>query len=346
MSENTELQELLAKPSGRTNRQPPAQPGETSIKGSGMKDIREHCQWEVLPNGVFIATGTTKPKLEPGAYTVGLTDDGRAVFVQKRILTDTLIDLGESNSLKVIEGIRKFWRMKDKYEARGILFKRGVLLWGPAGSGKTATVALLVEDLIEMGGIVLLVQNPDVATRALPILRRVEPVRPLIVILEDVEEIIGAHGEHNLLALLDGEHQTDNVVNIATTNYPEQLGARIVNRPSRFDEVVKIGFPSAIAREQYLVHLLGADVTKYPLAQWVKHTEGMSVAHLKELVVAVTCLEQPYDVVIERLKSMKTAPKSAMYEGHVGFGAPEAANSAARGSGSAWTVETLVKRAK
>lgn len=220
-----------------------------------------------------------------------------------------------------------------------MLFKRGILMWGPAGSGKTATLSILVQDLINQGGIVLLVQSPKSATIALPVLRKIEPERPLIIVLEDVEEIISTVGEHDLLALLDGEHQTDNVCNIATTNYPENLGPRIVNRPSRFDEVIKIGFPTADMREQYLWHALRHKPEgKYPVAKWVKETQGMSIAHLKELVIAVTCLDQPYESVIERLKGMSTAPKSKMYEGPIGFGGENAkAAIQAMQSGGAWT---------
>lgn len=326
-NDHDELQQLLAnaKAAGRIPTQPKS-PVETPSVKDEHRDIMEHCQWEVLPNGVFIATGTTKPKLVPGAYTVGLTESGRPLFISKKILTDTLIDLGDSNSARVVSGIKNFWTKGKRYAEKGLVYKRGVLLWGPAGSGKTATLAMLVESLIDMGGIVLLVQNPAFATKALPILRHIEPDRPLIVVLEDIEEIINNYGEHELLALLDGEHQTDNVVNLATTNYPENLGARIVNRPSRFDEVWKIGMPSSDARHAYLVHILGEDVTKYPVASWVRKTEGMSIAHLKELVVAVTCLDQDQESVIERLSKMKNAPRSTMYDKEVGFLGPTTAS--------------------
>jgi SpoVK/Ycf46/Vps4 family AAA+-type ATPase len=266
-----------------------------------------------------MATGNTKPHLTPGAYTLQVTDSGRVLFVSKRILTDSLVDLGDSNASRVIEGVRLFWTRKARYQAKGILYKRGVLLWGPPGSGKTATLSMLVDELVESGGIVLLVQLPAIATRALPVLRKIEPERPLIVVLEDIEEIVQNYGEHDLLALLDGEHQTDNVVNLATTNYPENLGSRIINRPSRFDEVHKIGMPSNEMRYNYLVHALGDEVEKFPVAKWVKDTNGLSVAHLKELVVAVTCLDQGYEAVLDRLKNMRYTPKSQMYDNAVGF---------------------------
>lgn len=318
-NEMTELQEILESAPSRT-RVTRDEPGSIPQEGEGRKIPSEHTQWVVLPNGTYAAAGPTVEHLPVGAYCLEATQAG-LFFVVKKILTDTLIDLGNSNSLRVIEGIKLFWKRKQRFIDRGILYKRGILMWGPPGSGKTATLALLVEDLIAQGGIVVLVQHPSLAVQALRHLRKIEPERPLIVVLEDVEEIINAHGEHDLLALLDGEHQTDNVVNIATTNYPELLGARIINRPSRFDEVVKIGMPSAGMREQYLWHLLDGEVEKHPVAQWVRQTEGMSIAHLKELVVAVTCLEQPYEEVIARLKTMKSTPKSTMYEqGDIGFG--------------------------
>ena len=60
----------------------------------------------------------------------------------------------------------------------------------------------------------------------------------------------------------------------------------------------------------------------------------MSIAHLKELVVAITCLDQEYVQVIQRLKGMKTSPKSKMYEGAVGFVLENAAKMAASQAGA------------
>lgn len=318
--ETAELQELLAKPMPSLTRVTKGDKGEVPASNKPQSEA-DYVQWVVLPNGRFAAAGASAGELPVGAYVIQSTPDG-IFFESKTLLTDTLIDLGNSNSLRVIEGIKLFWKRRERFLQRGILYKRGILMWGPPGSGKTATLALLVEDLIRQGGIVLLVQHPALAVQGLRQLRKIEPTRPLIVVLEDVEEIISSFGEHDLLALLDGEHQTDNVVNIATTNYPEHLGARIINRPSRFDEVVKIGMPSAEMREAYLHHVLRTEREEYPIGLWVEDTEGMSIAHLKELVVAVTCLEQPYEEVISRLKTMKTTPRSSMYDGSIGFASP------------------------
>lgn len=287
--------------------------------GRQPESIEAHTQWAIEPNDTFIAVGSTAKKLPADCYSVALDDHGRYHFTRKKIATDDLIPLKDAATERIIKGIRKFWQSKDRYAERGILFKRGILMWGPAGSGKTVTVQFLIRELLGMDGIVLYTKNPDVITGALQVLRRVEPERNLINIMEDCEEIIEEHGEHELLAVLDGEHQTGNVVNIATTNYPERLGPRIVNRPSRFDEVIKVGMPTDSMRRQYLLAVLDEEADKHPVEEWVRDTDGLSIAHLRELVAAITCLDQEYDSVIERLKAMKRAPNSAAFNGPMGF---------------------------
>jgi hypothetical protein len=268
-------------------------------------------QWGAEPNEVFRPSGRRTESLPSGVYSIDL--DQRGLFFQRRnVITDNLIELDDSASSRVIAGINKFWKSKDEYTKRGIIYKRGIMLWGPAGSGKTATLMLLTQQLLEMNGIVVLCERPEWTNNALQDLRRIEPDRPLILILEDVEELIARWGEHEILALLDGENQVSNVVNIATTNYPEQLGARIVNRPSRFDERIFVDMPSETARRRYIMHATrNENMTEDTTTQWVKDTEGFSIAHMRELVVAVFCLGQEYKDVVKRLKTMMSVrPKS------------------------------------
>jgi len=277
------------------------------------------CQWQVHPNGSFSASSKTTDTLPPGVYNLSQDSDGRIYFLKSKPMTDTLYDLGETVTQQVINSIETFWDSKEKFSAMGILFKRGILLWGNAGSGKTATVALLIEKLIKRGGIVIICQHPGMAINALRVLRRIEPDRPLIVIMEDIEEVIEHRGEHDLLSFLDGEHQVNNVVHIATTNYPENLGPRIVNRPSRFDEVIKVPMPDESARRMYLTRAIGEKFTKEQIAGWAKETNDLSIAHLREFVVATQCLDRPFDETIERLKGMKIKPKSSEGVSHPGF---------------------------
>jgi AAA+ superfamily predicted ATPase len=280
-----------------------------TVDGTKLLSSMTKNQWAVLPDDVFTAIGATVSHLPPAIYT--LTTDGGVIFFNKtKVLTDNLIELDDSAALRIIAGIEKFWESKDKFDRFGILFKRGILMWGPAGSGKTATVNMLMNDLVKRGGMVVIVQSPGLAIKGLHELRRIEPLRPIIVVLEDIEEMMGNYGEHGLLSLLDGEHQVSNVVVLATTNYPERLGERIINRPSRFDEVILVDMPSAKARYRYLKHVLKDTVPETEIQQWVAATDKLSVAHLRELIVATQCLGRPYAEVVDRLKRMKIRPDS------------------------------------
>jgi ATPase family associated with various cellular activities (AAA) len=269
-----------------------------------------YCQWSVLPNDAFLPSGPKVPTLAAGVYSVVSTEQGPA-FIKANVITDDLLPLNDAANERVLESLTKFWESKEEYTKRKIVYKRGILLEGPAGSGKTSTVNLLTQILVRMNGIVLLCTAPSIMAAGMDALRRIEPDRNLIVVYEDIDEIIDHHGEHSLLALLDGEFQIDNVVHIATTNFPEKLGARICNRPSRFDERIFIGMPNEAARETYLRHVLRQEsISEEELQKWIADTNTFSVAHLRELAVAVFCLKQPYDTVLGRLKGMQTKPRA------------------------------------
>lgn len=269
----------------------------------------DFCQWSSGPNETFRPSGPRRETLPSGIYRVDADQMG-PFFIRTKVVTDNLIELDDAATTRVLSSLRVFWKSREEYVKRGVLYKRGLLLWGPAGSGKTATLALLMRDLLKMDGLVFICQNPEVLSSMLSVLRRIEPTRNVIVVMEDIDELVQRFGEHDILALLDGESQIDNVVNIATTNYPERLGARIINRPSRFDERILVGMPNDKAREKYLRHITQHEaVDDAMLGDWVKATEGFSVAHLRELVVAVFCLNQPFDEVLERLSKMQYQPK-------------------------------------
>jgi SpoVK/Ycf46/Vps4 family AAA+-type ATPase len=113
---------------------------------------------------------------------------------------------------------------------------------------------------------------------------------------------------------LDGINQIEKVVFLATTNYPEKLGPRIINRPSRFDKRFKIGYPNEESRRIYLEHLIGKDnidSLNIDLQKWVVDTHEFSLAHLKELFTAVVILGDNYEDSLECLNLMKEeAPDS------------------------------------
>lgn len=285
-------------------------------------EIAQNAKMWSVSGQAFFPTEYTVEELPPGYYVIENSERG-IYFYKTPMNLDDLMILPDSTSEEILKQIEYFWTREQQFRELGFLWKRGIMLHGPAGGGKTSTLQLLSKSIIEKGGISIYLKNPHNTARGLEILRRIEPNRPIVVLLEDIDALIKDYGESEILAILDGELQIDNVVFVATTNYPEDLDKRLINRPSRFDVVVQIDMPTAEARSLYLR-------TKNPrlardreeLNRWVKESKGFSVAHLKEMILAVEALGEDVDVTIARLKKMMTSrPSSNDHESNrIGFG--------------------------
>lgn len=282
-------------------------------------------QWAACGNGVYAPCGSTCSKLPPGYYFFNVGNEG--LFANAiSIKTEGLIRFPQLNSDKVIEEIQKFWTLEEKFKKANLAYKRGILLWGPQGSGKSSTINFLLHDVINRGGIAIKFNRPEILEFALKTINQIQYGTPIIVILEDLDEIIRHCDESEFLNLLDGITALHKVVFLATTNHPEKLGARIVNRPSRFDKRFKIGHPNPESRKMYFEHLLKDRVGEVDLNRWVEDTDGFSFAHLRELYVAVTILGDNYDDCLHTLSTMRDKPiadeDESFAERKVGFGNP------------------------
>lgn len=287
------------------NASAPATAPEESPK---TKLLENHAQWALGGNGKYQPIGSTVEKLPAGVYET-FAVPGMWGVEKLDINSDGIYHLPDMATQLVLDEVQKFWDSEDKYRKHKLLYKRGILLFGPPGGGKTVAIKMLINELISKDGIVLIISDVRLAIVVLKAIRRIEPKRNLIVLFEDIDEIIGYNGEASVLSMLDGENNVDNILHIATTNYPEKLGPRLVNRPSRFDRRLHVGMPSDAARKAYLEKATDNGLSEEQLVQWVADTKEMSVAHLRELVAAVYCLDQPYPEVVKRLQEMAKAIK-------------------------------------
>lgn len=272
----------------------------------------------------YLPTPDTIKVLPAGSYRPVYINE-RLVLEPANIITDSLIHFPDTRSDLVISEIEQFWVLKDKFDQYGFSHKRGFLLWGPPGSGKTCTIAIIMSKMVKRGGLVIVADHPGALSAILRQLRSVEPDRQLVVVWEDIDAVIKRYGESEVLAVLDGESQVDNVVFIATTNYPEELDQRITNRPSRFDRIEKIDMPSDEARSMFLNAKIGTTMSPDGV-DLVVETKGFSIAHMRELIVGIYCLGNSTASVLKRLKFMKQKPKSedAGTGRKFGFGGEEA----------------------
>lgn len=265
-------------------------------------------QWTTADGKLFCPASKTQDKITPGVYEIQHSNTIGIYFQRIPVLSQGLLRFPQTNSEKVVIEIQKFWERESLFREYKLPHKRGIILWGPPGSGKSCTIQLIMRDVVERQGIVIKFTNPSLFIEGMRIFREIEQSTPVVVLMEDIDSIIQHYNESEVLNILDGVNQIERAVFLATTNYPEMLGERIINRPSRFDKRFKIDHPNAESRLMYLEHLIGKDrIDKLdiPVNKWVEDTDGFSLAHLKELFVAVVILSDEYEDAIVTLHSMK-----------------------------------------
>ncbi|MBF8186851.1 ATP-binding protein [Nonomuraea sp. K274] len=213
-------------------------------------------------------------------------------------------------------------RHAEALRARGQHLKRGLLLHGPPGTGKTHTVRYLMG---RMPGVTVLIMAGTAMrfiSEAAALARRLQPA---IVVVEDVDLVahdrrFSEEGSPLLFTLfdaMDGVGADADVTFVLTTNRAEVLEQALANRPGRVDLAVEVPRPDARCRAA-LLRLYGADlVAADDLDPLVAGTDGMTASFFKELVRRAVLVALDEGAVGERLSAGHlSAALDEMLRGH------------------------------
>lgn len=267
----------------------------------------------------YQVVGEIRKDLPPDVYDIHVSNRG-LFFVPANFSPGDIIRFSDATIDQVIADIEEFWRSRQRFDKFEFPYKRGILLHGPAGTGKTCAVKLILQDIVRRGGIGIRVDNVSHFVAAMTHLRSIQPNTPVVAVMEDLDELLCNNNLSQMLNVLDGLSGFENIVYLATTNYPEELEERISNRPNRFDRRFEISFPNAPMREQYIVYLAAKDpvvqtgLSNTTLQHWVSDTSGMTLAHIRDLVISVFVYKNSYEEAIGRLHGMYSPISSEQYE--------------------------------
>lgn len=246
---------------------------------------------------------TVHEKLPPGVYKMELVDrDWQAHKVE--INTDELYAFSNDCTSDILNEVSNFWKKKDLYQQFNIAHKRGILLCGAPGCGKTSIIQLLVKQIVtEMNGLVFVASTSSefsgLSHMLSSTIRQIEKDRPIITIIEDVDQLITSlGGDACILDFLDGSTSVENHLVILTSNNTTDLTDALL-RPSRIDLIYEIPNPTSEVRRLYFQK---KEIDPEILTDLTTKTEGFSFAELKEVFVSIKVLGKTVNETIQRIK--------------------------------------------
>jgi cell division protease FtsH len=181
---------------------------------------------------------------------------------------------------------------RDALRSAGQHLKRGLLLFGPPGTGKTHTTRYIVQQLT--GSTVFLLSGGSLGLIG-EVTKMARELQPSVVVLEDVdlvaEERDHMHGSGSilfeLLEAMDGAAADAELLFLLTTNRADLLEPALAARPGRVDVAVEIGLPDADARRRLLeLYSRGVPITLTDVETdlVVERTDGVTASFVKELL--------------------------------------------------------------
>jgi len=221
--------------------------------------------------------------LPSGLYEMGVSPSGM-LWVKEQIMRQgEIVDLLGGPGYDLIEDIKRFQGQAEEYQKLGFPHRRGYLLHGPPGTGKTTMMLQVAKHFIAQNSLAIMVSNPRGIISAMEKLREVDN-RLVLLLIEDLDNMLN-YQEAEFLQLTDGlTDASSQTVLIATTNYLERIPDRVSKRPGRIDRRFKV-LGLALPQREYLLDRWG--VSQSGIEQLGPATDGYTVAMLKELVIQI-----------------------------------------------------------
>lgn len=257
---------------------------------------------------------------KPGIFTMVKTMAG--IMLEKTEFHNNNIMREFVNTTEIVNRANNFFNRLHVYDTYKVFPKRFMLLYGPPGTGKSVSIAEICNLFGKDPEFFILVWHTDQieAGDVKDFIKHLDFQGPtkMIIIMEDIGGVESdSHrrgSESALLSLLDNQEKAFKIptLGIGTTNYIEQFMGNLTNRPGRFDEKLRIGFPDSKARTALLKHYDVENIVSPEAYTKIasKKCDKFTPAQLQELIIRSALNERnPLEVIDEMLKDMEKYDK-------------------------------------
>ncbi|KAG4383711.1 hypothetical protein GLYMA_13G143600v4 [Glycine max] len=206
-------------------------------------------------------------------------------------------------------------RHPQLFKSIGVKPPKGILLYGPPGSGKTLIARAVAN---ETGAFFFCINGPEIMSKLAgesesnlrKAFEEAEKNAPSIIFIDEIDSIAPkrekTHGEverrivSQLLTLMDGLKSRAHVIVIGATNRPNSIDPAL-RRFGRFDREIDIGVPDEVGRLEVLrIHTKNMKLAEdVDLERIAKDTHGYVGADLAALCTeaALQCIREKMDVI-------------------------------------------------
>lgn len=175
-------------------------------------------------------------------------------------------------------------RFTDEVKRQNIPLKRGILLEGPFGTGKSLLARLVAHECEANGWTFVLLDRVQGLRQALEFAKMFEPA---VVFAEDIDRVMSERDEaaNDLINTIDGViSKRSEIMIVLTTNFADKLD-KVILRPGRLDAVISLRPPTDEAVQKLLRHYGGSLINKdSDLSGAGKALSGQIPASIRECV--------------------------------------------------------------
>lgn len=264
----------------------------------------------------------------------------RVLFAPEPKLDDTDVVMDEDVRRLLWRNIIDLHQRRDVLKAHGVPIRRGILLHGPPGTGKTFATRYLCAKLPQTTRIVVAGSALQQVSAVFALARLLQPA---LIILEDVDLVFTSRDINyqggilaELLDQMDGLRPYEDVGFVLTTNAIDRIEAAIKDRPGRISQCIHLGPPNAELRRRYLAHYLvpyviagvdldalaarSAGATQAFLKDWVHRAAQIATERLPAAGDKLELRTQDFDIALREARSSGQGT-SARIIGFLGDGA-------------------------